>query len=214
MVYRTTDCHSERSEESCFLRILRRLAEFTWRQRTEIPPEGSPTRSLHLAVQSARALAFLSFGIAPILGFAILKDWPFPEADVCLVIWVFILTSGIMYFVFAGYLKDYCIWAATGLLVLASVHGLLGFLPIGAVVFGPLRADLAPASLVLSLAWIALCARFICHIFRSYAAIRFKLGTEPRGFEVIMPSGKPISAEPLPAEPVEDPLDSPETPEP
>jgi hypothetical protein len=211
MVYRATDCHSERSEESRTLRALRCLVEFARRHQTPIPPDGDPTQPLYLAVQSARALTFVSFGIATILAFAILLESPFggfPDLVVFLVVCVFILASGIVYFVFAGYLRDHCMWAATGLLVLASVHGLLGLFPMGAVLLGQLRADLAAASLVQGLSWITLFARFIYYISRSYAAIRFKLGVEPRGFEVVMPADKPVPDKPLPAEALEKPFDS------
>jgi hypothetical protein len=176
------------------------------------PPRGDPRRPLHLAIRSGWLLT------SGLLALGVLGLWPLLDASLRYVptgyyqAVAFAWVSGGTYLVFALYLRTRRLWAVTGLIVLATVHSVLLLLCVAIVFYQGYMASTVSRMIVWAL-WDGLLlvplgilvkamAEFIYNLAKSYAAIRFELGTEPRGFEPIMhaqpkPAQRPIQALPL-----------------
>src|ERR1041385_8076568 len=91
-----------------------------------LPPRGDPTRPYFLAIRSSRLLGFifLLFGSLAVLAVAMIPSRGMPTVFMILGA-MFWLLPGILYAVFAAFLKRRHEWAIVALIVLASIHGLI-----------------------------------------------------------------------------------------
>src|SRR4051812_8425076 len=111
-----------------------------------VPPRGDPLRPVALAVNAARALGGVSIAIGAlaIIGVATLSGGPGGGevlfAAMLGTVVLFVL-PGILYFLFAGHLKQYKTWAAVVLMVMAGIHCLVILASLGGTLFTASRNE-------------------------------------------------------------------------
>jgi len=145
-----------------------------------LPPRDDPQRPYYLALRSTRLLGFvfLLFGSFAIVAAAKISFRGVPTVFMILGA-MFWLLPGILYAVFAAFLKRRHEWAIVALIVLASTHGLIALV---ATVAAAVSANLIIT--ILCLLWVLALAQLIQQLSKSFGVLRL-LPLQGRGFEPV-----------------------------
>lgn len=164
-----------------------------------------PLRPLLLAVNAARVLGCLSFALGlltllmiRLLGGAAGSGAGFVFWIVAIAVTATLIAPGILYLVFATFMRRFQSWAVVATLVVASMHGALMSISVVTNLAGG-RFDFSAMFLGIL---IIVAALLVVHCARSFRVIREHGPRREAGFEPLMP----VPVQPLPpAPPDQDP---------
>ena len=172
-----------------------------------LPPKGDPRRPMHLAIRSMRLLGIILI-LLTLLGFV-----PFlyisggGRAVPRLMLMFFFsalviyLIPGVLFLIFAIFLKRRQFWAVVGGIVLSSILLIFSLLSLVAVLLNFATAGHTPVGfigLMISMLFLAAFTQLIIHLSQSFKALNYFPVEEQRGFEVAPVA--PIAPPPLPSD--------------